>query len=250
MTTVWFLLVNRNGQELIPVDCLKNLKEEANVEDFIDALMGLRLCDSSCRLNEIAAGDLKVYKDWEAYGPRQKPLRADARIGEYAKNVASALIVEVPKIWFQLVNADTGDALTGAASVPLTDENSVEDLQNAVGKEYSANHLVGTVASDLKVYVSSSVCKDSGNAHRLLPSDKLPGLGKDANSALIVVVPVSVRTRELEVPSIPAGSPRRGLRGLISDVVSRWENVNVSGEDIEPASAWFPDKMSVITERD
>ncbi|KAG2839859.1 hypothetical protein PC129_g2443 [Phytophthora cactorum] len=220
MTTVWFLLVNR---ELIPR-----------------------------RLNEIAAGDLKVYKDWEAYGPRQKPLRADARIGEYAKNVASALIVEVPKIWFQLVNADTGDALTGAASVPLTDENSVEDLQNAVGKEYSANHLVGTVASDLKVYVSSSVCKDSGNAHKLLPSDKLPGLGKDANSALIVAVPVavSVRMRELEVPSIPAGSPRRGLRGLISDVVSRRENVNVSGEDIEPASAWFPDKMSVITERD
>ncbi|KAG4228866.1 hypothetical protein PC116_g22788 [Phytophthora cactorum] len=63
---------------------------------------------------------MKVYSEGEAYY-RQEPVRLDTGVREYGKTLASALIVEVPEVWYRLFTAGTHAPLQDVTSDPLAD---------------------------------------------------------------------------------------------------------------------------------
>ncbi|KAG7385395.1 hypothetical protein PHYPSEUDO_001524 [Phytophthora pseudosyringae] len=187
---VWFQLVTRTGERLGPARRVKDLEAAADVADFEDALADT---PEYKWLNGVDAADLKMYAEWG-----QAPLDEDSEIGSLGKSKKNALLVVVPKIWYQLFAAGTHTALTAAASVPVPDSSSVENFRYAVKANYNGSYLHGVDTSELKVY--KNLQEYGGPAGDPLEdpmksSKKLVGCGVDEEYSLIVEVPVSARTR-------------------------------------------------------
>ncbi|EGZ24228.1 hypothetical protein PHYSODRAFT_296375 [Phytophthora sojae] len=121
------------------------LPDGVDVDDFCLVLHGKR--ESLNLPPSLEPSALKVF----ANGKAPTPLELDKSLENYGVNTADPLIVRVPRIWFQLKGADRRD-LSCPASVPLTEEDAVEVLLDAVQKFYKDNHLAGIAASDLVVY--------------------------------------------------------------------------------------------------
>ncbi|KAG7390232.1 hypothetical protein PHYPSEUDO_008370 [Phytophthora pseudosyringae] len=188
MARVWFQLVNRNGEPVGPADGV-DLRAGAQVLDLRHKVTDPRF-GSRC-LQAVAASNLKVYKDLEAYcDPEQNLLLADNDVEDLGKSTAAAIIVEVPRVWFQLTDADTGDAFSATRVdwVPLTEERSVQDLGDAVFDKVSRVLPENVIATSLRIYASSAAYDQEDRAP-LDSSDSLAGLGKDAGHPLIVEVP-------------------------------------------------------------
>ncbi|KAL3674181.1 hypothetical protein V7S43_000141 [Phytophthora oleae] len=95
-----------------------------------------------------------------------------------------ALVVEVPKLFYQLFTA--GISITGPTSAPLSDTSSVEDLQHAVEATYGETPVRGIAASDLKVYANLDAY---GKEDPMEFTRTLVGCGVDANHLVVVEVP-------------------------------------------------------------
>ncbi|KAE9293993.1 hypothetical protein PR003_g24369 [Phytophthora rubi] len=175
---MWFELVNRNGQPLGPADKLQG--PLANVTDFRRALKGSR--SSSADLDGVKASLLKVYRDRETYEKRIS-LAANDSIEGLGKEMETALIVEVPKVWFQLMD---GGSLKDPICVPLC-HLRVEDLCSAAKAKFG-DLLPKTVrASDLKVYQDLKEHGKPAGGTPLSMDSGIEKYGKSRENALIVV---------------------------------------------------------------
>ncbi|KAG6604636.1 uncharacterized protein IUM83_13994 [Phytophthora cinnamomi] len=127
-------------------DTLK-LRDEADVNDFREAL--------HCKGKELhlppslRASALKVFPNSD-----QTSLNGADSLDGYGTEENDPLIVQVPKIWFQLKDAETREAFadTRPASVPLTEGDTVEVLLDALNERYNDSHLAGIDVSDLVIY--------------------------------------------------------------------------------------------------
>ncbi|KAG7379660.1 hypothetical protein PHYPSEUDO_008295 [Phytophthora pseudosyringae] len=119
---VWFELADREGKPVASADAVQ-LPSTGIVLEFQNALTNPTLY-SNCSLHRTAG--LNVYKDRVALRARH-PLKSSIELGGLGAVEEEALIVEVPKIWYQLFAAGT---LTAAASVPLIDSApwSISDM--------------------------------------------------------------------------------------------------------------------------
>ncbi|KAE9301862.1 hypothetical protein PR003_g22420, partial [Phytophthora rubi] len=127
--------------------------------------------------------DLKVFKNKTA----EKCLSLSTNLAGYGEDERDPLVVQVPKIWFRLMDAGTrspfGD--THETSVPLTEEATVDALLDAV---YYANQAILThaVPSQLVAYESQT----SFDANQPWDDESPIGpRGKTKQTAVIVVVP-------------------------------------------------------------
>ncbi|KAE8964347.1 hypothetical protein PR001_g29081, partial [Phytophthora rubi] len=139
----------------------------------------------------VKASDLKVYESWEEYNKRTGgiPLLTDSSIENFGKSRETALIVEVPKVWFQLVDGGTRCAVTGATSIPFSESGRVSDLCAAAKAMHKDSILGGVAVSDLKVYKSMQVYKDQVEGGLLSADSIVNEHGKTSRSALILEGP-------------------------------------------------------------
>ncbi|KAE9061486.1 hypothetical protein PF010_g29799, partial [Phytophthora fragariae] len=102
----------------------------------------------------------------------------------YGEDEEDPLVVQVPKIWFQLMDAHTHEPFEGTApaSVPLTENATVENLKNAVKVIYRDSHLAAVAAPDLAVY-------DIETREPLNVTSPIGSRGRSVETAVIVVVP-------------------------------------------------------------
>ncbi|KAE9064308.1 hypothetical protein PF010_g28661 [Phytophthora fragariae] len=177
---MWFELVNRNGQPLGPADKLQG--PLANVTDFWRALKGSR--SSSADLDGVKASLLKVYRDRETYEKRIS-LAANDSIEGLGKEMETALIVEVPKVWFQLMD---GGSLKDPMCVPPC-HLRVEDLCSAAKAKFGDLLPKIVRASDLKVYQDLKEHGKPAGGTPLSMDSGIEKYGKRRENALIVEVP-------------------------------------------------------------
>ncbi|KAG3156012.1 hypothetical protein PC128_g21972 [Phytophthora cactorum] len=142
-------------------------------------------------LTGIDAANLKVYASSAVResSERGQNLAPSDKLGDSGSSADNPLIIQVPKVWLQLVSSSTHAASTGVVSVPLTEDSTVERLRNAVKEKYCNSHLAGIATSGLMVYASRAVYEHSGGELSLGSLDMLTGLGKDDSTAITVVVP-------------------------------------------------------------
>ncbi|KAF1785977.1 hypothetical protein GQ600_15252 [Phytophthora cactorum] len=181
MVLAWFQLVKRSGEPLDLVVDKVVLSERADVSAFRKSLK-----DLSNLLKGVHVRDLKVFKDWKTYEDTQlAPLEPWALLVGCRMHGDNPLIVEVPKIWLKLVDANTGAALAEFGSVPII----LEDCD----KGNTQRQLPRRVCPrDLKVYKNRDAYEDPQQAF-LKSSVALVGCGVTEELALIVVVPQRVK---------------------------------------------------------
>ncbi|KAL3667581.1 hypothetical protein V7S43_007135 [Phytophthora oleae] len=90
---VCFQLVDVEGNAGTAVDCVDCADDEADVIDLRDAVK-VKYGDSF--LADIAASDLRVFKNWAAYDAKQQ-LQPSSLLTDLGKDEDDALIVQVPK---------------------------------------------------------------------------------------------------------------------------------------------------------
>ncbi|KAE9332032.1 hypothetical protein PR003_g14716, partial [Phytophthora rubi] len=136
---------------------------------------------------KLRPGALKVFANSEA----QTPLELDTNMNEYGVKLNDPLIVQVPKVWYQLTDATTAASLT-VASAPLTEDDTVDVLLNTVKERFNDSHLAGVDISDLVVF-------DDNNMEYLVDESQIGPRGKTKKTALIVRVPQRVITSAVPV---------------------------------------------------
>ncbi|GMF18157.1 unnamed protein product [Phytophthora lilii] len=126
---VWFQLVDRAKNTLPLPGRVSGLMSDAIVQDLKKALLNNETYRQGL-LKGATTYALKVFAKVED----DIPLEDDAEIGTLGSSKATALIVEVPQIWFQLVDATTGTAFAGMAldAVLLPDSRTVKAFLDAV----------------------------------------------------------------------------------------------------------------------
>ncbi|KAG2764960.1 hypothetical protein PC129_g6044 [Phytophthora cactorum] len=193
MVLAWFQLVKRSGEPLDLVVDKVVLSERADVSAFRESLKDLKVYNSSNLLKGEHVRDLKVFKDWKTYEDTQlAPLEPWALLVGCGMHGDNPLIVEVPKIWLKLVDANTGAALAEFGSVSISDERDVQSLKIVIKEIPSDNYLVGIGPRNLKVCMNREAYEDPQQAP-LKPSVALVGCGVTEELALIVVVPQRVK---------------------------------------------------------
>ncbi|KAE9143351.1 hypothetical protein PF006_g11608 [Phytophthora fragariae] len=180
---MWFELVDRNGEPLGPADKLHG--PLGDVADFRRALKDSR--SDSADLDGVEASLLKVYKDRKTYISRIA-LATNDPIARFGKQMETALIVEVPKVWFQLVDGGTRRPLEDAVCLPLANLR-VEKLREAAKAKFSELFPKTVKASDLKVYESWEEYNKRTGGIPLLTDSSIENFGKSRETALIVEVP-------------------------------------------------------------
>ncbi|KAG2927240.1 hypothetical protein PC115_g7641 [Phytophthora cactorum] len=151
MVLAWFQLVKRSGEPLDLVVDKVVLSERADVSAFRESLKDLKVYNSSNLLKGEHVRDLKVFKDWKTYEDTQlAPLEPWALLVGCGMHGDNPLIVEVPKIWLKLVDANTGAALAEFGSVSISDERDVQSLKIVIKEIPSDNYLVGIGPRNLK----------------------------------------------------------------------------------------------------
>ncbi|KAE8977583.1 hypothetical protein PR001_g25088, partial [Phytophthora rubi] len=180
---MWFELVDRNGEPLGPADKLHG--PLGDVADFRRALKDSR--SNSADLDGVEASLLKVYKDRKTYISRIA-LATNDPIAPFGKQMETALIVEVPKVWFQLVDGGTRRPLEDAVCLPLANLR-VEKLREAAKAKFSELFPKTVKASDLKVYESWEEYNKRTGGIPLLTDSSIENFGKSRETALIVEVP-------------------------------------------------------------
>ncbi|KAE9067668.1 hypothetical protein PF010_g27372 [Phytophthora fragariae] len=180
---MWFELVDRNGEPLGPADKLHG--PLGDVADFRRALKDSR--SDSADLDGVEASLLKVYKDRKTYISRIA-LATNDPIARFGKQMETALIVEVPKVWFQLVDGGTRRPLEDAVCLPLANLR-VEKLREAAKAKFSELFPKTVKASDLKVYESWEEYHKRTGGIPLLTDSSIENFGKSRETALIVEVP-------------------------------------------------------------
>ncbi|KAE9210622.1 hypothetical protein PF005_g11337 [Phytophthora fragariae] len=199
---MWFELVDRNGEPLGPADKLHG--PLGDVADFRRALKDSR--SDSADLDGVEASLLKVYKDRKTYISRIA-LATNDPIARFGKQMETALIVEVPKVWFQLVDGGTRRPLEDAVCLPLANLR-VEKLREAAKAKFSELFPKTVKASDLKVYESWEEYNKRTGGIPLLTDSSIENFGKSRETALIVEVPkkkkvlVIRRVKEKELESV------------------------------------------------
>ncbi|KAF1785207.1 hypothetical protein GQ600_14338 [Phytophthora cactorum] len=186
MVLAWFQLVKRSGEPLDLVVDKVVLSERADVSAFRESLKDLKVYNSSNLLKGEHVRDLKVFKDWKTYEDTQlAPLEPWALLVGCGMHGDNPLIVEVPKIWLKLVDANTGAALAefGSVSIILEDCDKGNTQRQLPRRDWSRN---------LKVCMNREAYEDPQQAP-LKPSVALVGCGVTEELALIVVVPQRVK---------------------------------------------------------
>ncbi|KAE9094464.1 hypothetical protein PF005_g17696, partial [Phytophthora fragariae] len=125
--TTFFLLVD--GAARPPPEgevSYLEMPEAANIGAFRQAVFTRFQSSLPPGLRE---SDLKVFKNKTA----EKRLNLRTKLAGYGEDEEDPLVVQVPKIWFQLMDAHTHEPFEGTApaSVPLTENATVENLKNA-----------------------------------------------------------------------------------------------------------------------
>ncbi|GMF45556.1 unnamed protein product [Phytophthora fragariaefolia] len=136
MALVWFVLVNRNADRLESADCTE-LPADTLVIEFLSVIVDPMKHDNP-HLRGVPVRKLKVYNNWEEYSdPLRENLRADTTITGRGENIANAIIVKVPHVWYQLVCPRSSSVLADTVInwVPLASDYSVRDLRNAVSAQ-------------------------------------------------------------------------------------------------------------------
>ncbi|KAE9174468.1 hypothetical protein PF004_g26652 [Phytophthora fragariae] len=175
----------------------------------------------------VKASDLKVYESWEEYNKRTGgiPLLTDSSIENFGKSRETALIVEVPKVWFQLVDGGTRRAVTGATSIPFSESGRVSDLCAAAKAMHKDSILGGVAVSDLKVYKSMQVYKDQVEGGLLSADSIVNEHGKTSRSALILEGP--------KYASLLRKRPGGDIRQLLNEDTTKRQNQEQLLSDFE-----------------
>ncbi|KAH7481981.1 uncharacterized protein KRP23_5157 [Phytophthora ramorum] len=158
----------------------------------------------------------KVYKNMAAFLTRvgtlvdgrvvdQLPLQAGAQIGSFGDNEQNSFIVQVPKVWFKLMAADTHVALADADSVALSEESRVEQLRVVVKNIYDDSLFARIAASQLKVYTDWNAYSSDPKQDSLLADATIEEAGKTMSTG---------RTRPREESKEEAEIRRNGKKGM------------------------------------
>ncbi|KAE9040099.1 hypothetical protein PR003_g5098 [Phytophthora rubi] len=148
--------------------------------------------------------DIKVFKNKTA----EKPLHLSTKLAGYGASKSDPLIVQVPKVWFQLVDAGTRApfADTCAASVPVTEMATVDALLGAVYRA-CRDILTHYVPSQLVAYESQT----SFDANQFWDQESPIGSrGRTKQTAVVVTVPKCAK-RPSEVDDIDRAAKRQKI---------------------------------------
>ncbi|ETN16473.1 hypothetical protein PPTG_05675 [Phytophthora nicotianae INRA-310] len=150
---VWFQFVDREGVTMTRVDYVL---ETNAVAFFLDAAYS-KVKAQCCWIPELIPADLRAFTN-EDVRTRQQPLDMEEDLACYGIGTASSVVVEVPKIWIQLVATYSATAFEGtrAAWLPLREECTVEQLKHAVKREYQDSYMKGILVSELGIYKDST----------------------------------------------------------------------------------------------
>ncbi|KAG3171052.1 hypothetical protein PC128_g18834 [Phytophthora cactorum] len=113
-------------------------------------------------------------------------------IGSLGATLEHALLVKIPKAWYQLCAAGTRKSMSGPTSDALSTSSRVENLQAAAITKYDRTHPKGVNAFDLRVYENWN--------EEALQLDAVRGeYGKTSATLLIVEVPRKEELYELSI---------------------------------------------------
>ncbi|EGZ07416.1 hypothetical protein PHYSODRAFT_306597 [Phytophthora sojae] len=164
------------------------LADENNAQDLRKAVFAI--LPRALRDN-LEAESLRVFANDAVYQQRNAtPLGSRDSLSGLGNSAANALIVEVPRVWYKLVDADTGDTFpqTDVNWVLLADENNPRGLRNAVFAKVGSVLPENVIADNLRVYGTETVSNQEKRT--LLGSrDSLAGFGRHAVNPVIVEVP-------------------------------------------------------------
>ncbi|RLN53924.1 hypothetical protein BBJ29_007810 [Phytophthora kernoviae] len=149
----------------------------------------------------------------------------------------------MPKVWFQLVDADAND-LSSASYVKAENDQDADDFRDAVKIKYADSHLVGIAPSDLIIYANRAVF-DAVN-RQLLEEDLLIGLcGESKKDALIVVVPIKEQQNDIKIAILRQDVVWYGMRGS----VGRGEDIDLNDERTLSRSPLTTDIIQQLEEK-
>ncbi|KAG2925922.1 hypothetical protein PC117_g15065 [Phytophthora cactorum] len=124
-------------------------------------------------------------------------------IGSLGATLEHALLVKIPKAWYQLCAAGTRKSMSGPTSDALSTSSRVENLQAAAITKYDRTHPKGVNAFDLRVYKNWN--------EEALQLDAVRGeYGKTSATLLIVEVPRKEELYELSPLQIAGSEGRVG----------------------------------------
>lgn len=108
---VWFRSVNAGSRSPFTFKCaaVDSAALVGTVQDLLDAVMERY---SGSLLAGVAACNLLVFADANA----RIALGVEDHLNRYGAKSSDPLIVEVPEIWFELIDADTGRAFLGTCA--------------------------------------------------------------------------------------------------------------------------------------
>jgi hypothetical protein len=200
---VFFQFVDKNGRALTSVH-VRSMQNQAPVAQLlVEAINTVKKLPV-----DLDAGDLQAYTSKASF-EKQTPMDIGTKMLSLGASGDSKnpIILEVPQVWFQLVDADTGAAFAGIDVdwAPLTEERSVRDLANAVFNKASRALPENVMSTQFRIYANSAD-RGPSNRHSLELSRQLTGLGANESNPLIVEVP-QPRKRQKPSEEMPA-APR------------------------------------------
>ncbi|EGZ28827.1 hypothetical protein PHYSODRAFT_294258 [Phytophthora sojae] len=141
---------------------------------------------------EIHDWALKVFANDEV----KSPLDEGASLDGYGETADDPLVVQVPRVWYRLMEVDGRTPFAGiiADRVPLTEENTMTDVRDAVFAAWQSL-FTNLKPSQLTIYGNQAACDSS---EPLDVNAQIESLGQTPQTALIIVVPASVRVRSRE----------------------------------------------------
>ncbi|ETO63274.1 hypothetical protein F444_18988 [Phytophthora nicotianae P1976] len=148
MRLLWFQLVDRQGASLSRTD---SLQETSSVDEFLKA----------------------------AYSQGPAAVEKGGSLGSCGLDEGCPAVIEVPRVWFQLVNTD-GVVIVGTDWVTLSEESTIEMLTMFVQRKYDGSYLNGILVPNLTVY------KDSMMESPLDIYEEIGSAGREKRTALWV----------------------------------------------------------------